>query len=192
MLIRPWRTGDETLAGAAVPYLSATSLSNRFLAGTGGRLPAAYVRHIAAGPRPTWDAYVAEGDGHLIGWAEFGRVNATSPEADLAVIVADPWHRHGIASAMIRALLPRFFTTDHEPRGCATRRLGGVTRLGADILPGNRAAYGLLRSLFGDHLHGEFSDGVVRYSVSVSDLEQAAPKQYEANRAERAAVLAAI
>jgi acetyltransferase len=187
VLIRPWRTGDETLACAAIPYLSVTSLSNRFLAGTGGRLPAAYVRHIAAGSRPTWDAYVAEGDGHLIGWAEFGRVNATSPEADLAVIVADPWHRQGIASAMIRALLPRCFATGDEPRGCATRRLGGVTRLGADILPGNTAAYGLLRSLFGDHLHGEFSDGVVRYEVSVADLGL-----YAANRAGRAAALAAI
>jgi GNAT superfamily N-acetyltransferase len=170
VLIRPWRTGDETLACAAVPHLSTTSLSNRFLAGTGGRLPPAYVRHVAAGPRPTWDAYVAEGDGHLIGWAEFGRVNAASPEADLAVIVADPWHRQGIASAMIRALLPRCFATDDEPRGCATRRLGGVARLGADILPGNTAAAGLLRSLFGQHLHGEFSDGVVRYTISVDDL----------------------
>lgn len=174
MLIRPWRTGDETLACAAVPYLSVTSLSSRFLAGTGGRLPAAYVRHVAAGPGLTWDAYVSEGDGHLIGWAEFGRVNATSPEADLAVIVADPWHRQGIASAMIRALLPRCFAT-------------GVARLGADILPGNTAAYGLLRSLFGDHLHGEFSDGVVRYTVSVADLDR-----YAANRAGRAAALAAI
>ena len=116
MLIRPWRTGDETLAGAATAYLSVTSLTNRFLAGTGGRLPAAYVRHIAIGPRPTWDAYVAEGDGHLIGWAEFGRVNATSPEADLAVIVADPWHRQGIASAMIRALLPVASHGHHAPR----------------------------------------------------------------------------
>lgn len=174
MLIRPWRTGDETLARTAVPYLSVTSLSNRFLAGTGGRLPAAYVRHIAAGPRPTWDAYVAEGDGHLIGWAEFGRLNATSPEADLAVIVADPWHRQGIASAMIRALLPRCFAT-------------GVARIGADILPGNTAAYGLLRSLFGDHLHSELSDGVVRFTVSVADLGP-----YEANRTGRAAALAAI
>ncbi len=174
MLIRPWRTGDETLACAAVPYLSVTSLSNRFLAGTGGRLPAAYVRHVAAGPRPTWDAYVAEGDGYLIGWAEFGRANATSPEADLAVIVADPWHRQGIASAMIRALLPRCFAT-------------GVARLGADILPGNAAAYGLLRSLFGDHLHGEFRDGVVRYTVSVAELDHS-----QVNRPGRAAALAAI
>ena len=157
MLIRPWRRGNEMLACAAVPYLSATSLSNRFLAGTGGRLPAAYVRHLTAGPRPTWDAQVAVGDGHLIGWAEFGRVTATSSEADIAVIVADPWHRQGVASAMIRALLSRCFAT-------------GVARLGADLLPGNAAAYGLLRSLFGEHLHGEFSDGVVRYTVTVDDL----------------------
>jgi RimJ/RimL family protein N-acetyltransferase len=155
--IRPWRTGDETLAGAATADMSVTSLSNRFLAGTGGRLPAAYFRHIAAGPRPTWDAQVAAGDGHLIGWAEFGRVTATSTEADLAVIVADPWHRQGIASAMIRALLPRCFAT-------------GVRRLGADLLPSNAAAYALLRSLFGDHLRGEFSDGVVRYTVTVDEL----------------------
>jgi GNAT superfamily N-acetyltransferase len=174
VLIRPWRTGDEALANAAIPYLSVTSLTNRFLAGTGGRLPTAYVRHLAAGPRPTWDAYVAEGDGHLIGWAEFGRVNATSTVADLAVIVADPWHRQGIASAMIRALLPRCFAT-------------GVASLGADTLPGNTAAHGLLRSLFGDHLHGAFSDGVVRYTVSVADLEHD-----EASRADRAAALAAI
>jgi GNAT superfamily N-acetyltransferase len=157
VLIRPWRTGDEALADAAIPYLSTTSLSNRFLAGTGGRLPAAYVRHLAAGPRPTWDAQVAVGDGHLIGWAEFGRVTATSTEADLAVIVADPWHRQGIASAMIRALLPRCFAT-------------GVARLSADLLPGNAAAYALLRSLFGQHLRGEFSDGVARYTVTVDDL----------------------
>jgi GNAT superfamily N-acetyltransferase len=157
VLIRPWRTGDETLACAAIPYLSATSLSNRFLAGTGGRLPAAYVRHLAAGPRPTWDAQVAVGDGHLIGWAEFGRVTATSTDADIAVIVADPWHRQGIASTMIRALLPRCFAT-------------GVARLGADLLPGNAAAYGLLRSLFGQHLNGEFCDGVARYTVAVDDL----------------------
>jgi hypothetical protein len=32
------------------------------------------------------------------------------------------------------------------------------------------AAYALLRSLFGDHLRGEFSDGVVRYTVTVDEL----------------------
>jgi GNAT superfamily N-acetyltransferase len=135
--------------------MSVASLTNRFLAGTGGRLPAAYVRHVTAGARPTWDAQVAVGDGHLIGWAEFGRSIATSPEADLAVIVADPWHRQGIASSLIRALLPR----------CTA---AGVTHLSADVLPSNHAAYALLRSLFGEQLRGELSDGVVRYALPLA------------------------
>ena len=157
MEIRPWRRGDELLAGAATEYMSPASLANRFLVGTGGRLPSGYVRHIAAGPRPTWDAQVAVGDGHLLGWAEFGRFEATANAADLAVIVADPWHRQGIASALIRALLPR----------CAA---AGVTHLGADVLPGNRAAHALLVSLFGTRLRGAFDDGVVHYEVELTDL----------------------
>jgi GNAT superfamily N-acetyltransferase len=154
MEIRPWRPGDELLAAATAPYLSVTSLTNRFLAGTGGRLPIGYLRHIEAGPRPTWDAQVAAGDGHLYGWAEFGRRPGEIAEADLAVLVADPWHRQGLATAMIRSLLPR-------------AAAAGVTQLGADVLPSNRAAHALLRSLFGTNLRPEFDGGVAHYSIVV-------------------------
>jgi GNAT superfamily N-acetyltransferase len=154
MEIRPWRCGDETLAAAAAEYLSPASLANRFLVGTGGRLPAAYTRHISLGPRPTWDAQVAVGDGHLIGWAEVGRATPGSATADLGVIVADPWHRQGIASQMICALLPR----------CAA---AGVVRLHADVRAGNRAAHGLLHSLFGGDLVTTVVDGEVSYEISL-------------------------
>lgn len=157
MEIRPWRRGDELLADAATEYLSSASLANRFLVGTGGRLPSGYLRHVAAGPRPTWDAQVAVGDGHLLGWAEFGRFEAIANAADLAVIVADPWQRRGIASTLIRALLPR----------CVA---AGVAHLGADVLPGNRAAHALLASLFGTRLRGAFDDGVVHYEVELADV----------------------
>ena len=128
MEIRPWRCGDETLALAAQPYLSMRSLNQRFLAGTGGRLPGSYLRHVADGPRPTWDAQVAVGPGHLLGWAEFGRLSPDSAEGDLAIIVADPWHRQGIASTLILAMLPRAAAT-------------GIRTLHADMLPGNTAAH---------------------------------------------------
>src|SRR5215467_12041399 len=128
MGIRPWHQGDEVLAVAAERYMSAGSLAHRFLAGTGGHLPGGYVRHIAAGPRPAWDAQVAVGDDHLIGWAEFGRLPGDLVRADLGVIVADPWHRQGVATALIRALLPRMAAA-------------GVRELRADVLPGNRAAH---------------------------------------------------
>jgi GNAT superfamily N-acetyltransferase len=152
--IRPWRCGDEELALAAQPYLSNVSLDHRFLAGTGGRLPAFYLRHVATGPRPTWDAQVAAVPGHLIGWAEFGRVAGRTDEADLAVIVADSWQRRGIASALIRAMLPR-------------AAAGGVRRLHADLLSDNQAAYGLLRSLFGP-LDGDITDGVLHTEMDLT------------------------
>jgi len=150
--IRAWQCGDEVLAAAAAQHMSPASLANRFLAGTGGRLPASYLRHIATGPRPTWDAHVAVGDGHLIGWAEYGRIPADSPVADLAVIVADPWQRRGVASALIRALLPRLTAA-------------GVDELGADTLPGNRAIHGLLASLFSGRQEVSYQDGVVHYTL---------------------------
>lgn len=169
MDIRPWHQGDEELAVATERFLSAASLSHRFLAGTGGRLPAGYVRHIAAGPRPAWDAQVAACDGHLIGWAEFGRMPGELVRADLGVIVADPWHRQGVATALIRALLPRMADA-------------GVRHLRADVLPGNRAAHGLLASLFGPHLRAEYADGVVRYQAPLIDLAAAVPADPAAQR----------
>jgi GNAT superfamily N-acetyltransferase len=152
MEIRPWRTGDDLLAAAAQPYLSAVSLTSRFLAGTGGRLPTPYRRHIALGPRATWDAHAAATTTHLVGWAEFGRRPGELAVADLAVLVADPWQRQGIATALVRALLPRMLAA-------------GVRELEADVLPGNRAAHGLLRSLFGGRLRASYVDGVVHYRV---------------------------
>ncbi len=165
MEIRPWRTGDELLAAAAEPFLSEASLTSRFLAGTGGRLPTPYLRHIALGPRATWDAQTATGEpaggcglngatrsAHLLGWAEFGRRPERPAVADLAVIMADPWQRQGIATALIRAMLPRILAA-------------GVAELEADVLPGNRAAHGLLRSLFDGRLRASYVDGVVHYRM---------------------------
>jgi GNAT superfamily N-acetyltransferase len=152
MEIRPWRCGDETLAVAAERYLSTATLSHRFLTGTGGRLPAAYLRHIAAGPRLTWDAQVVAAPGHLIGWAEFGRRPGSPEEADVAVLVADSWQRRGVATTLIRAMLPR----------C---RVAGVRLLHADVSPTNHAARELLRSLFSPGLTAAFVDGVVHYEL---------------------------
>ena len=154
MEIRPWQCGDELLAVAAERHLSVTSLAYRFLTGTGGRLPKDYLRHIAAGPGPTWDAQVAVGSGHLIGWAEFGRLPGRPEEADLAVIVADAWQRHGIATALVREMLPRCLAA-------------GVRLLHADVSPTNRAARGLLQSLFSPGIHAGFVDGVVHYELSL-------------------------
>jgi GNAT superfamily N-acetyltransferase len=152
MEIRPWRNGDEVLAVAAQRHLSAASLSQRFHTGTGGRLPAAYLRHITIGPRHGWDAQVAVVSGRLVGWAEFGRFPDRPDEADLAVLVTDPWQRRGIATMLVRAIVARCLDA-------------GVRRLCADVSPDNHAARGLLASLFAPELTASWVDGIVRYEL---------------------------
>jgi GNAT superfamily N-acetyltransferase len=155
MEIRPWRAGDEILAVAAERHISSDSLTNRFMAGVGGGLPGWYLRHISAGPREIWDAQVAVGEGHLLGWAEFGRAPGALDHADVAVIVADPWQRQGIATALMRALTPRAVEA-------------GVRGLGADVLPSNRAAHAFLASVFGRGLRWRYDSGSVRYELPLS------------------------
>jgi GNAT superfamily N-acetyltransferase len=172
MEIRPWTDGDAILAAAAQPYLSTATLFRRFHAGTGNGLPEWYLRHLAAGPRPTWDAEVAAAPplpevpglpglpgmpalpGMLVGWAEFGRRDGEPTVADLSIVVADPWQRRGIGSALVRSLLPR----------CVA---AGVRVLEADVLPSNRAARGLLTSLFTTGMEASFRDGVIHFEISL-------------------------
>lgn len=154
MEIRPWAHGDVARAVATQPYLSTQTLSRRFMAGTGGRLPEWYLRHLAAGPRPTWDAEVATESGLLVGWAEFGRLADSPTVADLSIVVADPWQRQGIGSALVRSMLTR----------CVD---AGVRVLAADVLPSNRAARGLLVSLFPTGLVASFRDGVLHFEIAL-------------------------
>jgi GNAT superfamily N-acetyltransferase len=156
MEIRPWQRGDEVLAVAAERFISATSLANRFLAGVGDHLPSWYLRHIWPGPRDVWEAQVAVGEHYLLGWAELGRSPGRPGVVDLAVIVADPWQRQGIASALIRKLIPMALAA-------------GDAGLSADALPGNRAVHGLLASVFGSDLSWRYEDGVVHYELPLRE-----------------------
>lgn len=155
MLIRPWRSGDARLVEAAQQYLSARTVERRFLVGSAGRLPAAYLAHVAAGPRPEWDAQVALDDGVLCGWAEYGRMPAGAESADLAVLVADPWQRTGVASALIRALVQRMIAA-------------GVRTIHADVSGSNAATRGLVRSLAGSDPPPSFADGLLHFAFDLA------------------------
>ncbi|WP_426512100.1 GNAT family N-acetyltransferase [Dactylosporangium sp. McL0621] len=155
MLIRPWRTGDEHLVAGAERHLSAHSIDRRFLVGSGGRLPVFYLRHIAAGPRPEWDAQVALDGGELCGWAEYGRCPAGSTAADLAVLVADPWQRTGLATVLIRALVHRMVAA-------------GVRTIQADVSGGNAASKGLIRALVGPGWSPTYEDGLLHYAFDLA------------------------
>jgi GNAT superfamily N-acetyltransferase len=155
MLIRPWQTGDEHLVAGAERHLSARSIDRRFLVGSGGRLPVFYLRHIAAGARPEWDAQVALEGAQVCGWAEYGRVPGCSPTADLAVLVADPWQRTGLATALVRALVHRMIAA-------------GVRGIEADVSGGNTASRGLIRALAGADASPTYEDGLLHYTFDLS------------------------
>ncbi|HTJ34133.1 MAG TPA: GNAT family N-acetyltransferase [Dactylosporangium sp.] len=155
MLIRPWRDGDRGLVVAAQEYLSPRTIDRRFLVGSGGRLPSSYLAHIAAGPRPEWDAQVAVDGGVLCGWAEYGRIPGGGPAADLAVLVADPWQRTGLASALIRALVQRMIAA-------------GVTTIHADVAGSNAPSRGLVRALAGSDPGPSYADGLLHYAFDLA------------------------
>jgi RimJ/RimL family protein N-acetyltransferase len=154
MELRPWRAGDEALLAGAQPDISPASLTARFCAGL-AQLPAVYLRHVAEAPRGRWDAEVATEADRLVGWAEFARLVAHEDEADLAVLVVDAWQRRGVASALVRAMLPR-------------AAAAGVRVVHADVEPRNAAARATIQSLAsGLTVSGHFIDGLLHYTMAL-------------------------
>jgi GNAT superfamily N-acetyltransferase len=147
--VRPWRTGDDKLLLAA--RFSAASLTSRFMVGT-PRIPIAYLRHVGTVPRDRWDAQVGAYRGRLLGWAEYGRWRRGGDEADIAVAVVDAWQRQGVATALLRAMLPR-------------AAAAGVRVLHADIAPENVAARAAAVSLFG---RPTYADGLLHFRLALS------------------------
>ena len=75
------------------------------------------------------------GSRRAIGIARYAAISPTCVE--LAVSVADDWHRHGVAAALIGRVLD-------------SARAAGFRQVHADVLPDNAAALGLMRRIFPD------------------------------------------
>jgi RimJ/RimL family protein N-acetyltransferase len=157
MEIRPWCDGDQRLLIAAQRDLSPASLSSRFFVGTSA-LPVKYLRYVASAPRDRWDAQLAIRRGRLLGWAEFARLEPGAPDADLAVLVVDAWQRRGVATALLRAMLPR-------------AAAAGVRVVHADVEPANTAARATIRTLgrraAAAGLTGRYEDGLLHYRIEL-------------------------
>jgi GNAT superfamily N-acetyltransferase len=149
--VRPWRTGDQKLLLAAC--FSPASLTSRFMVGT-QTIPGAYLRHVSSVRRDRWDAQVATYRGRLLGWSEFGRYRAGGEEADMAVMVVDAWQRQGVATALIRAMLPR-------------AAAAGVRVLHADVALDNIAARAAAASLFG---RPSYADGLLHFRLPLAGM----------------------
>jgi RimJ/RimL family protein N-acetyltransferase len=92
------------------------------------------LHHLAEVDHGNRDALVASVGNRVVAVARYDR-SATEPsKAEVAVVVEDAWHRHGIATALLREL-----------GGVASER--GVERFTATVAADNRAITTLVRSL---------------------------------------------
>jgi RimJ/RimL family protein N-acetyltransferase len=131
--IRPIQPRDVDELRDLFWRLSPESRYFRFLSPV-QRPPESTLHHLAEVDHQDRDALVASVDNHVVAVARYDR-SATEPsKAEVAVVVEDAWHRHGIATALLREL-----------GGVASER--GVERFTATVAAENRAITTLVRSL---------------------------------------------
>ena len=91
-------------------------------------------------------------DGEIVGVARYARLSG-SATAELAVVVADAWHRQGVASRMLAAL-------------AALAEAAGIARFHATVLADNRPAIALLQRI-SPGLRFELSEGTFETTFAV-------------------------
>lgn len=130
--IRPYGVTDRDRLRRMSDRLSAASLYTRFFSGT-PRIPDHYVRLLEGLDHWHREALVALDRDEILGIAEYARDAARPWRADLAVLVADPWQRRGLGSALV---------------GCLSELAGrrGITEFDADVILTNRQALLFVRN----------------------------------------------
>ena len=107
ILIRPIRPDDKRLLAAAFDRLSPESRYRRFFAPIQrlGKQDLVYLTEIDHADHEALAAVNPE-NGGIIGVARYVR-SSDPTEAEVAVTVADPWQRHGVATALLEHLAER-------------------------------------------------------------------------------------
>jgi GNAT superfamily N-acetyltransferase len=102
--LRAWRRTDVGRLQHLGSRLSPDTAHSRFWSGFNA-VPPTYLRSIEERWPADWNAVVAVRNGEFVGWAEFGRNEPGSSDADLAVCVIDSERGKGTGVALVRALL---------------------------------------------------------------------------------------
>jgi RimJ/RimL family protein N-acetyltransferase len=135
VLIRPIRSNDAPALAAAVEQLSEQSRYRRFHSHV-PRLNAPMLTYLTDIDHHDHEALVAlaPGSGDIVGVARFIRDTTTPDTAELAIVVADAWHRRSLGTLLIRQL---------------TRRAAevGVDHFTAEILADNTPTLALVHRL---------------------------------------------
>lgn len=130
--VRPYGVTDGPRLRRMSARLSTRSLYSRFFTGT-PRIPDNYVRHLDGLDHWNHEALVALLDDDIVGVAEYVRDPADPRCAELAVLVTDPWQRHGVGRLLV---------------GCLARTAAwrGITAFDAGVMFGNRQAISAIRT----------------------------------------------
>lgn len=131
--IRPIEPDDVEELRSLFSRLSPESRYFRFLAPL-SKVDETCLHYLAEVDHQNRDALVATVDEQVVAVARYDRDRADPHNAEVAVVVEDAWHRHGIATALLRSL-----------SGVATQR--GVEHFTAIVAADNRAVARLVRSL---------------------------------------------
>ena len=103
VLVRPVRAEDEPLARAFYDALSEETRRLRFMKYVRW-LSADTVRYYTHVDYDRHMAFVCEHEGRLVGDARYV-VNTDGRSAEFSVVIADDWHRTGIAGLLMHALI---------------------------------------------------------------------------------------
>lgn len=124
------------------------------------RVPYSLLRRIAEVDHDRTETLVAVHGDAIVAVASYGAVTVrhgdTRGEAELSVVVADGWHRHGVGTILVHAIA-----------GLAFDR--GFDTLVATTLPTNRAALGLVTKI-APTATVQFGDGLCEARLTVEDL----------------------
>lgn len=149
--VRPYGVTDGPRLRRMSARLSTRSLYSRFFTGT-PRIPDNYVRHLDGLDHWNHEALVALLDDDIVGVAEYVRDPADPRRAELAVLVTDPWQRHGVARLLV---------------GCLARTAArrGITAFDAGVLPDNLRALAAIQTAWPTVRGRHDEDGSARFRL---------------------------
>ncbi|MYS84720.1 GNAT family N-acetyltransferase [Embleya scabrispora] len=153
--LRSWRADDIDKLGRAVSGISQNALARRFGVPC-STIPDWYPAGIAEGwARSTWNAYVAESRGRIVGWAEYG-LNSDPHHADLAALVCDRYQGNGLGTRLVKEV-------------ASLAQAATVRVLHAQIQVGNQAARKALYAALPDLRYTGLQDGQWHYVMHLPE-----------------------
>jgi deazaflavin-dependent oxidoreductase (nitroreductase family) len=160
--VRPIEPGDHDRLNRAVEHLSAESRYQRFF-GPVRHLQETELRYFTEVDHRDHEALVAidPDDGELVGVARYVRLSHGSPDAEVAMVVADDWHGRGLATLLLEELAERARGADIE-------------RFTATCLSVNTEAIDVLKRL-GQTTTGAHDGGVTDLTIDLRELPADVP-----------------